>query len=408
MAIKIYNTQIDLENEQYYSHDKTYSSGGFLFNFVHFQKDSILISYDIDGVLMGKQLEIGENTYANKIKGASNVLDFMNISNLLTKQKSGDPIKTTSNKKTNELIIKHTNQDSISKLYTFKLNTLQLISIENTTRNLKTVFSNQTEVNGITIAKTIDIYRNEKKLRQYNIKNISSISKIDPIKFVIPEAYVFPDKTIEFAPKGIQKIANNLYLITTADGGRNMLFKVIHNSIMVFGAPISDKVSEYAISLIENKFPNKTIDYVYVTHPHSDHIGGLTAYAKRKVVILADDYSIEAIKAYPRFKKDIQKFKFSAISNNQLLNDVRFFIPKNSHSLGQSFAYFEDSQIIYEGDFLEVPADNTIPNYISKTEQEFVEFVRDKELKIKRIVGNHRNANISLETMNKYYLNKKD
>ncbi|WP_103070397.1 MBL fold metallo-hydrolase [Aquimarina sediminis] len=396
-------TEIDLENEQFYSHNKGFYPGEFLFEFFHFQKDSLVISYDVNGVLIGKQVEVGEDTFSNVKKRATSFLDFTNVSDLLTYQKQGDSIETILSKEKNEAVIKHMDKDSSINIYTFKMNPTQLLSIESKAKNTKTVFSNYKDVNGISFAHSVDVYRSDNLQRQYVIEELNKITKVDPNKLVIPEGYIVPNKEKVQEQSKVIEIAKNLYLITTPDGGRNMLFKVTDKSITVFGAPISDKVSKNVISLIEDKFPNKNIDYVYVTHSHHDHIGGLNAYAQQNVTILADSYTIEAIKAYPRFEKDINKFKFSPIRHNQILNDVQFFIPKNSHSLGQSFAYFTDSQIIYEGDFLEVPFDNTIPTYMSKVEKEFVEFVRKEKLKIKRIVGNHRNANISLETMNAYY-----
>ena len=46
--------------------------------------------------------------------------------------------------------------------------------------------------------------------------------------------------------------------------------------------------------------------------------------------------------------------------------------------------------------------DNAIASYMSAVEKEFVEFVNDEKLAIKRIVGHHRNGNISPEVMHRY------
>ncbi|WP_448564633.1 hypothetical protein [Thalassotalea ganghwensis] len=76
---------------------------------------------------------------------------------------------------------------------------------------------------------------------------------------------------------------------------------------------------------------------------------------------------------------------------------------ESSHTKEQSLAYFEKSQIIYEGDFLEVPRDNTITRHMAQVEKEFIEFIRSEDLAIKRIIGHHRNNNISPKVMNAFY-----
>jgi hypothetical protein len=151
------------------------------------------------------------------------------------------------------------------------------------------------------------------------------------------------------------------------------------------------------------QFPQKKITSVYVTHPYSDHIAGLTAYAKLGAEIRADAYSIEAIKAYPRFKEDLETFKFQMIANDELIDGVRFYVLENFRAKRQSFAYFESSGIIYQSDFLEVAFDNTIPNILPSYTKTFIDFIRRKQLKIERIVGHHRNNDISIDVINKLY-----
>lgn len=182
-----------------------------------------------------------------------------------------------------------------------------------------------------------------------------------------------------------------------------MLAKESTDGIMVFGAPISDKLSEEAIALINKQFPDTPIASVYVTHPHSDHIGGLTAYAKRGIPILTDAYSAEAIGAYPKFQQDIERFKFQPINHKDVVGGVEFHVLENSHAKGQSFAYFPEAGILYEGDFLEIPYDNSTASHMPEVSKEFIEYVNGEKLLINRIVGHHRNNNISAETMNALY-----
>lgn len=126
-------------------------------------------------------------------------------------------------------------------------------------------------------------------------------------------------------------------------------------------------------------------------------------YAKKGIVVRADAYSVEAIKAYPDFSNDIAMFKFETIEHNEMVDGVRFYVLENTHAKRESFAYFKASGIIYQADLLEVAFDNTMAKVIPNTTKTFIDFVRSKQLNFNRIVGHHRNNNITLKVMNKAY-----
>lgn len=79
------------------------------------------------------------------------------------------------------------------------------------------------------------------------------------------------------------------------------------------------------------------------------------------------------------------------------------YVLENTRSKRQSFAFFEQEGIIFQTDFLEVAFDNTIAKILPSYSKRFIEFVRSENLKVNRIVGFHRNNDISPEVMNKSY-----
>ncbi|TMP37060.1 hypothetical protein [Pseudoalteromonas rubra] len=182
---------------------------------------------------------------------------------------------------------------------------------------------------------------------------------------------------------------------------RNILFRTNNNEVQVFGAPTSSEQSEKTIQHITEKFPNKKITSVYVTHLHGDHIAGLGSYAKIGALIRADAYTIEAIKEYPPFSDQIHTFKFHTIKHEQSIDGVSFYVLENAHSKRQSFAFFNESGLIYQADFLQIPFDNTLTKVLPAHTGVFIDFVRSKQLPVRRIVGHHFNYNISLKVMDK-------
>ncbi|SEB38196.1 Metallo-beta-lactamase superfamily protein [Tenacibaculum sp. MAR_2009_124] len=386
----IYTIEIDRDEKEYFTHDRSQFPGNFVFEFKHFKNNKNAVSYDVNGVIRGKRLkQLKKDAFERQNKRAGEVLSFEKIADLLNGHKKGDDLKIKFDKNNALATITHTTNDNVINTYTFDIETLKLVTLKSTEDNSIVDYKNYIVKNGFEYAKV-------------SVENFKKTMGISPSKFAIPYGYALPQSNQSISSE-VNKIADNIYLINTNNNSRFILLKIIDNQIMVFGAPLSENVSEKIIDSIEKKFPMKTIKYVFVSHPHNDHIAGLVPYAKKGVAVIADDYTIEAIKNYPKFKETIKSFKFKTISNKERINGVRFYVLKNEHSLKQSFAYLEHEQIIYEGDFLEVPADNTIPTHISNVEKQFIEFVRSEKLNVKRIVQHHRNSNVTADVMNNYY-----
>ena len=394
---------VDTKNKSYFLHNTRGGfPGGFIFETKEFQKDMQRYRYDVNGVLYGKRvLELDTKFgFQYQLDELNEVVDVFAIKSLLESEMSGDTVHTKIDKRSNRVMVVQNNIRLGKLTYQFKLKPLQLVSLYNEKNDQLFTYSHHVSINGIDYASRIDMKESHHQ-REFLIESLAKSMNIPAMKLTIPMGY---GPIVEKEKKALktEKITKNLYLISNVRD-RYVAFKVDDMGITVFGAPGSDKQSKEIMAHINKQFPMKKITSVYITHHHSDHIGGLNYYAQQGVTILADDYSITAIKAYRKFTDNISQFQFRTFKHKELINGVRFYIPENSHAKGQSFAYFEDAQVIYEGDLLEIPFDNTIAAHMSETEKQFVEFVRMENIKIKRIIGHHRNGNISPDVMNAYY-----
>jgi len=398
-----YTIELDKSKQEYFTHDRNQFPGNYVFEFKHFKHKDKAISYDVNKVIRGNALRtLDAQAYQDQVKRAENVLDFEQISSLLKYHKEEKPISISIHKDKNEVVIVVVVSDKITNTYTINTNTLSLTRLESTEDNSIVTFKNSSTHNALTYAKELQVFRSNKLSAKILVKQVVETSGIPSEKFNIPQEYTLPKNTETSAPK-IRSIGKNTFLINVANNSRFVVCKVVDNDLVVFGAPRSNEISEQVIQLLSNKFPRKKIKSVFVSHPHSDHISGLPAYVKLGASILADDYTKQAILDFPDFEKEAPNFKFEVLSNKKILDGVTYYVLKNEHSLKQSFAYFKDQQLIYEGDFLEIPADNTIATHLSNVEKQFIEFVRKEKLSIKRIVQHHRNPNVSLNTLNAYY-----
>jgi len=398
-------TDIDISKKHYAQNVVHHFTGGLLVDEVHFQSDSESLRYEKNGITLGKRvLKQSMNSFERYKNLTLMNVDFFAVRPLLAENNISTNIKIRQDKQLKKTTLMHKGSDDKVMEYVFSSTPLRLLSINNKSRHRIYIYDDYKASNGLNFAHSLIKYYNGDAIPSFitQIDSFTIIDKIEPSKLLLPDGYgpIIPSYKNELVST---KIAPNLYLVANNSANRNTLFKVNGNEIMVFGAPVSKRRSEQTIELISKQFPQKKITSVYITHPYSDHIAGLAAFAKLGAVIHSDAYSIEAIKAYPRFKKDLAAFKFQTIENDDLIDGVRFYVLENSRAKRQSFAYFEDKGIIYQSDFLEVAFDNTIPKILPSYSKTFIEFVRSKQLKVERIVGHHRNNNISLEVMNKLY-----
>jgi len=397
--------EVDLVNKHFYDNDILYTSGGRLNDYVQFQNDKESYSYERNGSYKGKRiLNRGMGNF-DRFKGyiVMNV-DFLAVRPLLEETNIEENITLHQDIKSGTTTLTHKISDDNVIDYEFSNNPLQLVSINKKSKRAIYLYGDYQTTRGITFARSVHKYRNESKEPNYISYNdqFDIIEKVDPAKIQVPQGYG-PEIPRSDGVLASKEIATDLYLVTDSSARRNSLFKVNGDEIMVFGASGYPKFAEQTIKLIGDQFPNKKITSVYVTHPHGHQIAGLKVYADQGIEIIADEYSLAAIKAYPLFADDISTFKFRTIVDEQVIDGASFYVLENMHSKRQSFVYFKDVGIIFQAHFLHIAFDNTIAKVIPNYTKTFIDFVRNKQFKFNRIVANYMNNNISIDVMNKTY-----
>lgn len=384
-----------LDGGDFFSESSVSFPGGFNFAIKEFQHDSVGYFYDTNGVLYGRRaIPQGPERLVATHEELAELLDFKFSQKILPKLNS---LTAQIDNENNEIHL--IGGDSLE--LNFQIEPVALKSVSYPERNEKWAFSDYTMTGDIRYAQRVAEYDGLRLKADYFVERVAESHKIPASYFVLPDSIHVHDSPPP--PTSLEKIGDDLFLIKSLPGDRNIMFSVHESEITVYGAPLSDGISERVITLIQEQFPKHKIARVYVTHAHSDHIRGLKAYVDLGIPILTDSISIATIKDFPRYKESIKSFVFELLEEAEPMDNVSFYLVENSHCLSQSFAYFKDYEVIYQGDFLEIPADNTLPNYIPKTTVEFYQFLMEKELVVSRIVGHHRNDNISMETFREYF-----
>jgi hypothetical protein len=396
--------EIDLVKQHFFDNDIYYTAGGLLLDRAHFENDTESFAYEMNGGYLGKRIiNQGKGQFFRMDYVLLNI-DFLAVRPLLDESNIEKNIALHQNTKSGTTTLIHDTEDGNILAYEFSNIPLRLTSLDDKSKQAILTYENYQITNGLSYARTVHQYFDGVAEPYYSIYNdhFEVIEQVEPSKLKVPTGYgpIIPkaDGVIVAKP-----IAKDLYLVTDSSAWRNSLFKVNGDEIMVFGASGYKALAEKTIKLINEQFPYKKISSVYITHPHGYEIDGLDIYANQGIEILADAYSIEAIKAYPKFPDSIANFKFRTISHGQIIDGARFYVLENMHSKRQSFVHFEDSEIIFQSKFLDIAFDNSIAKVIPNYTKTFVNFIRSKQLKFKRIVGNFKNNDISVEVMNKTY-----
>ncbi|WP_281558022.1 hypothetical protein [Thalassomonas sp. RHCl1] len=403
--MSVRSAEVDLARKHFYDNDILYYAGGRLYDRVKMQNNTESFFYERSATTIGKASFKRGMDYFDIFKNHIVMnFDFLAVRPLFEEANIEENITLHQDSIPGNTTLTHKISDDNVIDYKFSHNPLQLVSINKGGQSGIFVYSDYQTTRGLTYARTVHKYFEGTTEPTYITFNdhFGIIDKVDPGKLQVPEGY--NSKIPKWDGVLVSKeIAQDLYLVTDASAYQNSLFKVNGDKIAVYGATEDSDLAEKTIKLILEKFPNKKITSVYVTHPHGDQIDGLKVFVDQGIEILADEYSISAIKAYPRFADDITRFKFQTIEHEQVIDGAHFYVLENMHSKRQSFVYFKDSGIIFQADFLHIPYDNTIAKVIPSYTKTFIDFVRSKQLKVNRIVAFKHNNNISVDIMNKTY-----
>ncbi|WP_105168932.1 hypothetical protein [Pseudoalteromonas sp. T1lg23B] len=397
--------EVDMVKKYFYDNDILYTPGGQILDRVQFQNDTHSYYYEKNGNFLGKRyFNVGLGNFDRFMSYNILNIDFLAVRPLLAEKNIAENVTLHKDERFGTTVLTHRNADDQVIEYAFSHEPLQLVSLHNKTRQALFIYDDYQTTRGLTFARSVNKYYDGSKVPAYISFNdkFEIIEEVDASKLQLPSGYG-PEIPAGDGVLVADEIAKGLYLVTDSAAWRNSLFKVNGDDIMVFGGSGAPTLAEKTIKVIQTLFPDKTISTIHVTHPQESDIAGLVAYAELGAEILADEYTIEAIKAYPDFAKDIHKFKFRTITNDEVISGVHFYVLESMHAKRQSFAYFKDSGIIFQANFLDIAFDNTIPKVVPSYTRTFIDFVRSKKLNISRIVGNYKNNNISVDVMNKTY-----
>lgn len=166
-----------------------------------------------------------------------------------------------------------------------------------------------------------------------------------------------------------EKLGDGLYRLTTGNGSYDSVIVEFKDHVMMLEAGQSIARGEAYIAETKKLIPGKPIRYVFVTHPHSDHTGGLPALVAEGATIITHSNNklfLERALNTPRtlmidvLAKNLKKAKVEGMGEKKVFSDgtrtVEFYhVPGAPHNNGLMIAYIPKEKVLFQGDFSVTP-----------------------------------------------------
>ncbi len=184
-----------------------------------------------------------------------------------------------------------------------------------------------------------------------------------PYQWVIRRQYLglFLDTDkINYDPKrgGLHLVSLALGVDQVLGGTHNSLVVEMNNYLIVFDAPINEWQSEWTLAAAAEKYPDKPVKYLVISHHHVDHSGGARTYATQGATIVVpkgDKTFFESVLKAPHtiepdaLQQQPGRTNILEVDGMRVLTDgqreVELYTVENTHVKNMLIGYLPDVSI---------------------------------------------------------------
>ena len=201
--------------------------------------------------------------------------------------------------------------------------------------------------------------------------NIADVKANAELALEVPDAV----RTATAPPVRVvsQKLADGVWFL--GGGSHNSVLIEFKDYVTVVEAPLDENRSNAVIAEVKNLVPNKPIKYLFNTHAHFDHAGGVRTYVAEGATIITNEGNkafYEKAWVAPRtlapdkLSQNPKKATFITFKDKYVLTDeMRTLeihrVVNDTHNEFISFAYLPKEKILIEGDDFTPPAPGAPP-----------------------------------------------
>ncbi len=167
----------------------------------------------------------------------------------------------------------------------------------------------------------------------------------------------------------VEKLGDGLWKLTTGAGSYDSIVVEFKDYVMMLEAGQSEARALAYVAEIKKLVPNKPIRYVWNSHPHADHTGGLPVLVAEGATIVTQKNNVKFLEGAldtPRtlvgdtLAKNPKKAKFDAVDEKKVFSDGTrtveiYHVAPVPHNNGLTIAYIPKEKILFQADFTVTP-----------------------------------------------------
>ncbi len=292
------------------------------------------------------------------------------------------------------------------------------------TRN-EFVWSDWREAGGLQLPFTMEHRLNGHTFRKEQIQSVENNPSLDAELFAIPDEIRQAEETGErviahwvqrrarmgvsylnyATPQqaSLEEVSPGLFLLGGA--GHQSYVIEMNDHLVVIEAPLFEERSLAVIAAIQEKFPDKPIRYLVMTHYHRDHSGGFRTYVAEGATIVApaaiQGFWNEVLSsprtiepdAFAQLAQNVEgtpQFSFEGVEEIKELTDgdrvVRLYAVPNPHVQDMIGVYLPAEKATITADLV---SSGLNPDSVEERAFAYYDFVQDQGLDVDRILRVH-------------------
>lgn len=267
------------------------------------------------------------------------------------------------------------------------------------------------EIDGLQVATQLELKIDNQRIRRERISNFTTISApqtpaapdettlarmagTDVADWARSRAHWFLRRIAAGAPADGDSAGEVKLLEITPDvfqvggGSHNNLVIVGRANLIVVDAPWDQRRSKVVIKALQERWPDKPISHLILTHHHHDHSAGVMAYVEIGATVVM---SVPSRHYFGTFfaKSGRRNIANKAVSDDFRLNAygeyVRLITVPNSHAEGMLVVYLERENLLYTSDLYSAGRPTQHPLW----SRELLNAIDWHDLEVDYLVGGH-------------------
>ncbi len=196
-----------------------------------------------------------------------------------------------------------------------------------------------------------------------------------------------PQDYFETHSVSFHEVGDDVYQIMGSEGDHNLLV-VGPDGLVIVDAPWFDRRSEEVLAELAERWPDKPLKYVILTHHHIDHSGGFRAYVRAGATLVTSQGNAELFEDALRAAGH-ESASIVAVGQSAALDDigrrVEAYDIVNSHADATLIAYVPDERLAFTTDLYSPGRPRQTPLSVS----ELLASVQFHGIDVERFVGGH-------------------